>query len=213
MSSQTWTPHLLSRWRDVPTAIVADMSGGKCLIDPDIRPLKPAGLQPRLFGHVVTAKVDSPDFGAVLHALENIKSGDVLVIADGTPNLHAMIGGILGGYLHRKGAAGIVCDGAIRDVAELAAMKNFSVYARRISPLGPTGAKGTAVNVTVRIGQRTIQPGDLVIGDDDGLVSMTTEEGAALISKAETKLALEDEWQRKLKSGETVSSVFGLAMP
>jgi 4-hydroxy-4-methyl-2-oxoglutarate aldolase len=213
MTSTSWNETLLARWRKVPTAIVADMSEGHCLIDPDIRPLKPAGQQPRLFGHAVTAKVDSPDFGAVLNALELVRPSDVLVIADVTRNPNAMIGGILGGYLHRKGAAGIICDGTIRDVAELAAMENFSVYTRRISPLGPTSAKGTSVNVPIMIGVRTIQPGDLVIGDDDGLVSMTAEEATVLIDKADKKLALEEDWQRKLTSGETISSVFGLEVP
>jgi 4-hydroxy-4-methyl-2-oxoglutarate aldolase len=213
MTKASWDHSLLARWRDVPTAIIADMSGGQCLIDPILCPLKPPGQQPRLFGRVVTAKVQSPDFGAVLRALETVQQGDVLVIADETPSHHALIGGILGGYLHRKGAAGIVCDGTIRDVAELAAMPNFSVYARATSPLGPTSAKGTSVNVPVMVGTRRIAPGDLLIGDDDGLVAMTPDEGAALIEKAEAKLALEDEWQRRLKAGEALSSVFGLAVP
>jgi 4-hydroxy-4-methyl-2-oxoglutarate aldolase len=209
----TWSEELLARYRDVPTAIIADISDGRCLIDPDIRPLRPAGQQPRLLGRAVTAKVTAPDFGAVLRALDEVKAGDVLVIAEGTASDHAMIGGILGGFLHRKGASGLVCDGAIRDVAELAAMENFSVYARRISPQGPTSANGASVNVPVMIGQRRISPGDLVIGDDDGLVSVTPEEVADLIDKAEAKLAREDEWQRKLKSGETILSVFGLEAP
>lgn len=211
--SGNWDLTLLDRWRQVPAAVAADVSGGRCLISPDIRPLLPPGRQPRLFGTAVTAQVTAPDFGAVLRALEAVGKGDVLVIADGAPGDHAMIGGILGGFLHRRGAAGIVCGSTIRDVAELAAMEDFAVYARRISPLGPTGAAGGAVNVPVAVGGRSISPGDLLIGDDDGLASLTPGEAGALIGKAEAKLALEEEWQRRLKAGDAVAAVFGLDAP
>lgn len=205
-----WDATLLARWRNVPTAIIADISEGRCLIDPQIRALRPAGHQPRLFGFAVTAHCAPPDFGAVLHALDGIGSGDVLVIAAQGHADHAMIGGILAGFLHRKQAAGIVCDGAIRDVAELAAFTTLSVFARHVTPRGPMGVSKGEVNAQVMIGARNVAPGDLMIGDDDGLASLSMPDAAALIGKAEAKLALEAEWQRRLASGETIARVFGL---
>jgi 4-hydroxy-4-methyl-2-oxoglutarate aldolase len=71
----------IERWRKIPVAIAVDVSKGACLIDPAIRPLRPAGQQPRLFGRAVTAMCEPPDFGAVLRALDLVKSGDVLMIA------------------------------------------------------------------------------------------------------------------------------------
>ncbi len=201
---------MLARWRHVPTAIIADVSNGACLIDPDIRPLIPAGRQPRLFGRAVTAMCAPPDFGAVLHALDGLVAGDVLVIAAQGHRDNAMIGGILGGHLRRKGAAGIVCDGAVRDVAELAAWSDLSVYARFITPRGPTAWQQGEVNAPVEIGGRVISAGDLVIGDDDGLVSLTSEEMTTLISKAEAKLSLEADWQKSLAAGQSVKETFGL---
>jgi 4-hydroxy-4-methyl-2-oxoglutarate aldolase len=205
-----WDADLVNRWRDVPTAIIADVSEGRCLIDPKIRPLRPAGQQPRLFGFAITAHCMPPDFGAVLRALEEMRAGKVLVIAAQAHADNAMIGGILGGYLHRKNAQGVVCDGAIRDVAELAGFNGFSVYARHITPRGPMGAARGSVNIEVMIGARVVSPDDLIIGDDDGLVCLSQTEATALIEKAEAKLRLEDDWQRRLKSGENVKSVFGL---
>ena len=205
----TWNATLLQRWRNVPTAIIADISGGACLIDPGIRSLRPPGRQPRLFGPAVTVHCAPPDFGAVLHALDGMQAGDVFVIAAHARADHAMIGGILGGFLHRRGAAGIVCDGAVRDVAELANFK-MSVYARHITPRGPVGVASGEVNGNVSVGGRSIAPGDLVIGDDDGLASLTLPEAEALIEKAESKLALEAEWQRRLAADETIARVFGL---
>jgi regulator of RNase E activity RraA len=200
----------MERWRRIPTAIIADVSGGACLIDPAVRPLRPAGQQPRLFGTAVTARCAAPDFGAVLQAIDQVEPGNVFVIDAQGFSENAMIGGILGGTLARKGASGFVCDGAIRDVAELAAMEKFSVYARAITPRGPTAWERGAVNQPVTIGGRRVAAGDLIIGDDDGLVCLSPAEQGALLDKAEAKLALEDEWVRRLKAGETLASVFSL---
>lgn len=201
---------LLDRWRKVPAAIIADVSKGAASIDPAIRPLRPAGLQPHLFGRAVTAVCAPPDFGAVLHALDGIQPGDVLVISAQGHRDHAMIGEILGGHLRRKGAAGIVCDGAIRDVAELAGWNDLSVYARSITPRGPTGVSLGEVNVVSDVGGRTIASGDLLIGDDDGLVSLDADMIHTLINAAEAKLELEVKWQANLAAGKTIKETFGL---
>jgi 4-hydroxy-4-methyl-2-oxoglutarate aldolase len=200
----------IERWRNVPTAIIADVSKGACLIDPDIRPLMPPGKQPRMFGFAVTALCQPPDFGAVLHALELVRLGDVLVIDAGAHRDNAMIGGILGGHLRRKGAAGILCDGAVRDVAELAGWPDLPVFARFITPRGPTGAQQGEVNATTTIGGRKVSPGDLVIGDDDGVVVLNAEMIRTLIDAAEAKLALEEKWQASLAAGKSVKETFGL---
>lgn len=201
---------LLERWRKVPAAIIADVSKGAASIDPAIRPLRPAGQQARLFGRAVTAICAPPDFGAVLHALDGIQPGDVLVISAQGHRDHAMIGEILGGHLRRKGAAGIVCDGAIRDVAELAGWNDLSVFSRCITPRGPTGVSLGEVNAVSNVGGRTVAPGDLIIGDDDGLVSLGGDMIHSLIGAAEAKMELEVNWQASLAAGKTIKETFGL---
>src|SRR3546814_2050700 len=76
----------------------------------------PCSCQPRLFGRAVTAMCEPPYFGAVVQSLDVIRAGDVLVIAANGDCRNAMIGEILGGYLRGRGCAGILCDGAVRDV-------------------------------------------------------------------------------------------------
>ncbi|MDE2383372.1 MAG: dimethylmenaquinone methyltransferase [Alphaproteobacteria bacterium] len=201
---------LLQRWRQVPVAVIADTSAGACLVDPVIRPLRPAGQQPRLFGRAVTALCAPPDFGAVLRALDLVGAGDVLVIAAQGHGQHAMIGEILGGHLRRKGAAGVVCDGAIRDVAELAGWNDFAMYSRSVTPRGPTGAAHGELNATVTFGGLAVKPGDIVSGDDDGLAVINPALAHQLISGCEAKLKLESEWQAKLAAGQSVAQVFGL---
>jgi 4-hydroxy-4-methyl-2-oxoglutarate aldolase len=201
---------LLARWEKIPVAVAADVGGGVCTIDPAIRPLRPAGQQPQLFGLAVTAVCLPPDFGAVLRALDVIKAGEVLVI-DGLGNPdHAMIGSILGGHLHRKGCAGVVCDGAIRDVAELVRLDSFSVYCRSICARGPTASTGGLVNTPAMIGGVRVAAGDLILGDDDGLCAVSPELLRVLIDAAEDKLKLESQWIGKFKSGMTAGEIFRL---
>ena len=200
---------LLDRWRHIPVAVAADLTPSH-QIDPAIRPLRPVGQQAALFGRAVTARSTPPDFGAVLHAVGVIGPGEVLVIDAGAQISHAMIGDILGGHLHRQGAAGLVCDGAVRDVAGLGAMSGLAVYARAVNPLGPTAARTGTVNGPVTIGGCKVAPGDLIIGDDDGLVALPPALLPALIEQAEAKLRLEAEWTARLSAGEAVADIFKL---
>lgn len=201
---------LLDRWRQIPVAVAVDLTPSH-QIDPAIRPLLPTGRQPALFGRAVTVRCTPPDFGPVLHATGMIGPGEVLMIDAGGRGSHAMIGDILGGHLHRQGAAGLVCDGAVRDVAGLAAMPGLSVYARAVNPLGPTTARTGEVNGGIMVGGIAVAPGDLIIGDDDGLVALPPALLPRLIDAAEAKLRLEADWTARLTAGEPVRDIFRLS--
>jgi 4-hydroxy-4-methyl-2-oxoglutarate aldolase len=207
------TPTEIDRWRVVPVAVAVDLGRDSGQIDPAIRPLLPAGRQPRLFGRAVTALCEPPDFGAVLHALDLVTAGDVLVIAAAGNAETAMIGEILGGHLRRRGGRGLVCDGAVRDVATLAGWADLAVFARGVTPRGPSSAERGAVNLPAIVGGRLVTPGDLVIGDDDGLVALTPSTIRGRIADAEARLALEAEWQARLAAGRSVLDTFGLRPP
>jgi len=198
-------------WRDVPVAVAVDLGRDMGQIDPDIRPLNPPGRQPRLFGRAVTVLCEPPDFGAVVRAMDVVGPGDVLMIAAGGHRDTAMIGEILGGHLRNRGCAGLVCDGAVRDVATLAGWADFSVFTRFVTPRGPSSAERGALNVPVLIGGRLVTPGDLVIGDDDGLVALSPASVRARIGDAQAKLAREAIWIESLAGGRTAKETFGLA--
>lgn len=206
------TPAEIERWRAVPAAVAVDLGRDVGQIDPAIRPLRPPGQQPRLFGRAVTVLCEPPDFGAVLYALDLVERGDVLMIAASGHAETAMIGEILGGQLRRRGARGVVCDGAVRDVATLAGWDDLPVYARSITPRGPSSAERGAVNLPVVIGGRLVTPGDLVIGDDDGLVALAPSTVRARIADAEARLVREAEWQASLASGGSMRETFALPM-
>ncbi len=199
----------IAAWREIPVAVAVDLSP-ESQIDPAIRPINPPGRQPRLFGLAVTVSVTPPDFGAVVHALEHVGKGEVLMIAAGGDAETAMIGEILSGHLRNRGAAGVVCDGAVRDVGTLSGWPDFSVFSYWITPRGPTSAAHGTINAPVTIGGRKVTPGDLIIGDDDGLVALSPETVRGKIRDAEARLAREAGWLRDLAAGKTVVETFGV---
>jgi regulator of RNase E activity RraA len=201
---------LLARWRRVPVSVAVDLAPADRQIDPAIRPILPPGRQPALFGRAVTAICAPPDFGAVLMALQKVGPGEVLLIDAGGHAGHAMIGDVLGGDLARRGGAGVVCDGAVRDVGELGRMPDFPVYSRFVTPRGPTGAAKGVVDGPATIGGCRVLPGDLILGDEDGLVALTPELLVSLIEPCEAKLAKEDVWRARLAAGDSVEAIFGL---
>jgi 4-hydroxy-4-methyl-2-oxoglutarate aldolase len=199
----------IAAWRNIPVAIAVDLLH-ESQIDPAIRPINPPGRQPRLFGRAVPVACTPPDFGAVVHALEHVGRGQVLMIAAGGDPVTAMIGEILSGHLRNRGAAGVVCDGAVRDVETLSAWKDFSAFSRSITPRGPTSAAHGTINAPVTIGGRTVTAGDLIIGDDDGLVCLSPAAVRSRIKDAEARLAREAGWIKSLADGRSVVETFGV---
>ena len=205
------SPDDIARWAAVPVAVAVDLGHDAGQNDPAIRPLRPAGRQHRLFGQAVTVRCEPPDFGAVLQAIDLIQPGQVLMIDAGGHRDTAMIGDILSGHLRAKGVAGVVCDGAVRDTGTLGGWDDFAVFSRWITPRGPTGAERGAVNLPVVIGGCLVSPGDLVIGDDDGLVALSPRIVRSRVADAEAKLAREAGWTHALAAGRPAAEVFGLA--
>jgi len=199
----------IAAWRAIPVAVAVDLSP-ESQIDPAIRAINPPGRQPRLFGRAVTVACTPPDFGAVVQALEHVGKGEVLVIAAGGNAVTAMIGEILSGHLRNRGAAGVVCDGAVRDVATLSGWQDFAVFSRSVTPRGPTSAENGTINAPVTIGGRKVSAGDLLIGDDDGLVALSPETVRARIRDAEARLAREAGWIESLAAGKTAIEIFGV---
>ena len=99
----------------------------------------------------------------------------------------------------------------MRDVGTLAGWDDFPVFTRWITPRGPASAERGAVNLPVVVGGCLVSPGDLVIGDDDGLVALSPAAIRDRIGGAEAKLALEAEWEASLAGGRSVLETFGLA--
>jgi regulator of RNase E activity RraA len=200
---------ILRGWAEIPTTIASDVSGGRLLLDPEIRPLRPLG-SARLLGPAATAWCEPADIGAAIQVIEAAKPGDVVVIDAGASLQTAVVGEHLCGVARRKGIAGLVANGAVRDVATLAGWPDFPVFALGHTARGPVSVERGAVNDSIVCGGVLIRPHDLVLGDDDGVIVIPREQAELLLAKARDKLALEGEWDRRLSAGESMLDVFGI---
>ena len=152
-------------------------------------------------GTAVTAKSRGGDNLTYLRALEFCRPGDVLVV-DACGDLHnAIIGGILTFYAAKIGLAGVVVDGALRDVAEIRS-RDFPVYARGVTHRGPYKDGPGEINVPITIGGMVINPGDIIVGDQDGLLAIPNDDDVPdLIEKARGVLVSEAATVRAMTEG------------
>ena len=142
-------------------------------------------------GTAVTVRVTHGDNLAVLRAFEYCRPGDVMVIDGGGDTEQAILGGIMSLYAAKIGLAGLVIDGAIRDVAEIR-QREFPMFARDHTHRGPYKDGPGEINVPVCIGGMTVMPGDIIIGDEDGVLAFPPEEAESLIAKAQAQRTKEE---------------------
>jgi len=160
-------PELIARFKDLPVANIDDTMSRTAATDSAIEPI---GYKGQLLGPAFTVKVAQGDNLMFHAAMDLAKPGDVIVIDAGGFTERAIFGELMATYCKTRGIRGIVCDGAIRDRGGLAALEDFHVYARSATPNGPYKNGPGEINVPVIIGGKVVRPGDIVVGDDDGVV-------------------------------------------
>lgn len=192
---------LLERLRGVDTTTLADAAKHLRVVDPALRPLAPGR---RLAGRAVTVAANG-GLLPVLDGLERAGPGDVLVV-DGGGGPPALAGELFASEALRRGLAGIVIDGYCRDTSELRAIE-LPFYARGCVPnaFGP-GETGPAGPISVRCGGVEVAPGDVLVGDDDGIVVGTAAELEAALDAAEALQATERSILAGIRAGESLFS-------
>lgn len=157
---------LLDSFRDVPSSFVADAQQGMNCLDAAIRPLSP-GM--RFAGPAITANGGPRDNLAAMAALDTVREGDVLVLATGRDGSGAVVGDHYAAVAKGKGVAAIVTDGLVRD-AEGIRKLGPPTFARGVRPNAGYRNGPGEVNMPVSLGGAVVLPGDIVVGDDDGVV-------------------------------------------
>lgn len=152
--------------------------------------LRPMHKDGKLAGTAFTVRTAAGDNLLVHKALDMARPGDVIVVDAGGLTGNAIIGELMATYARQRGIAGIVIWGAIRDSAEIGA-GNFPVYAVGVTHRGPYRNGPGEINVPVVMGGMTVYPGDILIGDADGLVAIRQEEAERVLSAAKAILAKE----------------------
>lgn len=154
----------------------------------------------KLVGTAVTVKLRAGDNLLTYKALSMMSPGHVLVVDAGGAIQNAIVGELLLLYAQQRGCAGFVIDGAIRDSAAFAEA-DFPVFARGVTHRGPFKTGPGSINVPVSIGGQVVLPGDVLVGDEDGLVSFPAADVDRLLEAAEASRQKEQAIREEILTG------------
>jgi 4-hydroxy-4-methyl-2-oxoglutarate aldolase len=171
----------LRAYAGLPTGFVTDAYNGRGCLDYRIKPLTP---DMKLCGPAITAFCSPGDILAAMAILDFAKKGDVIVIAAGAETNAAKIGDLWLHWAKRIGVAGILCDGLVRDVVGLL-KADLPVFARGIAPNAGYKSGPGAINAEVSCGGVAIAPGDVIVGDRDGVVAIPRAQAAVVAKQLE----------------------------
>lgn len=159
----------------------------------------------KLVGTAFTVKTRPGDNLAIYHAMPLLQPGHVLVIDGGGDANNALVGDLILSYIMQRGCVGLVVDGAVRDTAAFLEA-DFPCYARSASHRGPYKNGPGALNVPVAIAGQVVNPGDIVVGDEDGLVTFPQADAERLLEAARRSAAKEDAIRAEIQAGRVQQS-------
>ena len=190
-------PALVRAFAELPTAIVSDnmnrMSAGGA-------PLRPMHKSGGMAGVALTVRTRPGDNLMIHKALEMAAPGDILVCDGGGDVTNSLIGELLVSYARTKGVAGFVINGAVRDMDALGA-GTFPIFAIGVTHRGPYKDGPGEINVPVSFGGMVIEPGDIVIGDMDGMLAIPKAEAPEILAAAQAQKAREGEAMKAIANG------------
>ena len=170
---------IVDSFSGIPVPNIGDAMNRTASISSELRPINHVRLQ----GTAYTVRVPAGDNLLIYYAIDNAKPGDVIVVDGSGFTERALVGGIMASLAKAKGLSGLVINGAVRDPRDLESM-DFPVFYKAICPNGPYKNGPGEINVPVSIGNRVIYPGDILIGDEDGLISIHPEDAKEICMNA-----------------------------
>lgn len=190
---------LLQKFNNIPTAFIGDTVNRFFCVDSRIKMINKKS-QLSMVGSAFTVRTRIADNLMVHKAIDMAKPGDVIVIdAEGNMNA-AIFGDHMATMAMKKKFAGYVVDGCIRDVEEIEKM-DFPVFAKGVNPRGPYKDGPGEINVPISCGGVVVRPGDIIIGDRDGLVVIPLEEAEIVLEKLKAIFKKEEETTKNIDEG------------
>jgi len=191
---------------ELGVATIHEAQGRTGVMLPYMRPIYPSA---RMSGPAITVSCHPGDNLMIHAAVEVCKPGDVLVVVTHSESTDGMFGDLLGTSCLAHGVVGLVIDAGVRDTADLTAMK-FPVWAKAISAQGTVKASPGSVNVPVVCAGTLVNPGDVVVGDADGVVVVPRETAADVAKAGQQRIAKEEKTRDRLAKGELGVEFYGL---
>ncbi|GAX89825.1 RraA family protein [Effusibacillus lacus] len=188
---------LLRQYRDFVTPHLSDNMNRLNAVDARIRPIHASG---KLVGSAFTVKTRPGDNLMIHKAIDMAGPGDVIVVDAGGDLTNAIIGEIMVRLAKKNGVEGFVIDGAVRDYEAIREL-NYPVYAKGIIHRGPYKDGPGEINVPIQIGGAVVNPGDIVVGDLDGVVVVPFEQAEFLIGKVKTTMEMEKSILDSIENG------------
>lgn len=176
---------IVSQYQNVPTTCISDALQGLTNMDSSIKPLKE---EYRIAGRAFTVQMPIGDNLSVLQAIREAQPGDVLVIDAKGDTYRAIAGDFIVGLAKTLGIQGIVVDGVIRDIIGIKQL-DFPVFCKGTTVAASGKAGWGQINVSISCGGTSISPGDMIVGDADGVVVIPQSIEQEILSQALDKLA------------------------
>ncbi len=206
MSGHETSPHLIDALRELGSATVYEAQGACGALDAGIKPIHPSM---RLAGPAVTVDVRPADNLMLHYALQKVSPGDVLVV-DAKGFLEAgPWGDVLTELALSRGLAGLVMHGAVRDARAIIEM-GLPVFCRGLSIKGTGKHQPGRLNVPVCIGDMQVNPGDIVVGDIDGVVVVPAHDAERVVRLSREREEKEQVFREKIRQGASTVELLGL---
>ncbi len=188
---------LIEAFANLPVANVSDSMSRMTAAGPTLRPMHASG---GMAGVALTVKA-RPGDNLMLHkAIDMAVPGDVIVVDAGGDTTNALFGEMMLAYAMKRGVAGLVINGAIRDSDAMKEV-NHPVFAAGVTHRGPYKDGPGEINVPIAIDGMVVHPGDIMIGDGDGVLCVPVDEAQYILAKAQAKLAAETRQMEAIAEG------------